>query len=174
MAEAGCYGPDCTYLGSADDLQAAVGPCMQTTGYIANTEIQAILTNSSRINQNFIDPDSNTNILIYDDTQWVGWMSDGVKSSRTALYKGLSMGGTTDWATDLQQYNDAPFVSSGWPVFINAVVAGADPSEEGSRTGNWTSLNCNDPAVQDQLFMAPALQWSELDASNAWSDAINI
>ncbi|KAM0248805.1 hypothetical protein ACHAQJ_009316 [Trichoderma viride] len=94
MAEAGCYGPDCTFLGSADDSQAAPGPY--------------ILANSSRVNQNFIDEASNTNILVYDDIQW---MSNDIKASRASLYKGL-MGGTADWATDLQEYNDPPLAVS--------------------------------------------------------------
>ncbi|WPG98092.1 glycoside hydrolase family 18 protein [Acrodontium crateriforme] len=174
MAEAGCYGPDCTFLGSADDSQAAPGPCTQTAGYISNAEIEAILVNSSRVNQNFIDPTSNTNILVYDDTQWIGWMSDGIKASRKALYQALAMGGTTDWATDLRQYNPPPFTASSWSVFVNDVIQGADPYAEGSRTGNWTTLTCIDPAVQDALYMPCAQRWSQLDTPNAWSDAISV
>lgn len=174
MAEVGCYGPQCTYLGSADDSQANPGPCTQTPGFISNAEIQAILANSSRVNQNFIDSASNTNILVYDDTQWVGWMSDGIKASRTSLYKNLAMGGTTDWATDLKEYNPPPFTAKSWGIFKNHVLLGTDPYEEGNRTGNWTSLTCTDPAVQDALYMPCSQRWSELDASNAWSDAINV
>lgn len=144
MAEAGCYGPDCTFLGSADDSQAALGPCTQTAGYASNAEIQEILANSSRVNQNFIDAASNANILVYDDTQWVGWMSNGIKTSRASLYKGLAMGGTTDWATDLQEYNDPPYVVSNWGILISDVLMGTDPSEKGPRHGNWTKLNCSD------------------------------
>ncbi|PWY76008.1 glycoside hydrolase family 18 protein [Aspergillus sclerotioniger CBS 115572] len=174
MSEAGCYGPQCTFLGSADDSQAAPGPCTQTAGYIANAEIEAILANSSRVTQSYIDPTSNTNILVYDETQWVGWMSDGVKASRKSLYKGLAMGGTTDWATDLQKYNDPPFIAKSWEALIDDVVLDKDPYEEGNRTGNWTSLTCSDPAIQDALWMPCAQRWAQLDASNAWSDAINV
>ncbi|KAJ5726918.1 Glycoside hydrolase superfamily [Penicillium malachiteum] len=174
MAEAGCYGPNCLYLGSADDSQATPGVCTQTAGYIANAEILEILANSSRVNENYIDIDSNTNILVYDDTQWVGWMSDGIKTSRKSVYQGLSMGGWTDWATDLQEYNDAPFTSTSWTSFISDAVLDVDPYEEGNRTGNWTSLTCTDPAVQDALYMSCSERWAELDASNAWSDAIKV
>ncbi|EKV10555.1 glycoside hydrolase family 18 protein [Penicillium digitatum] len=174
MAEAGCYGPLCKFLGSADDSQADPGPCTQTPGYIANAEIEAILANSSRVTENYIDPTSNTNILVYDDTQWVGWMSDGLKASRRSLYMGLAMGGTTDWATDLQKYNPPPLTANSWAGLIDDVVMGKDPYEEGNRTGNWTSLTCSDPAIQDALFMPCSQRWSELDASNAWSDAINV
>ncbi|KAL5087858.1 hypothetical protein Trisim1_007509 [Trichoderma cf. simile WF8] len=174
MAEAGCYGPDCTFLGSADDSQAAPGICTQTAGYISNAEIQEILANSSRVNQNFIDPTSNTNILVYDDIQWVGWMSNGIKASRASLYKGLAMGGTTDWATDLQEYNDPPYTVSNWGILISDVLLGTDPSEEGTRHGNWTKLNCSDPAVQGALFMGCSQRWSQLDCNDAWSDAIAV
>ncbi|KGO58768.1 Glycoside hydrolase, superfamily [Penicillium expansum] len=174
MAEAGCYGPDCTYLGSADDSQATPGKCTQSAGYIANAEILAILANSSRVNENYIDIDSNTNILVYDDTQWVGWMSEGIKNSRKSVYQGLSMGGWTDWATDLQKFNDAPFTSTSWTKFTSDVILDVDPYVEGNRTGNWTSLTCSDAAVQDALYMPCSQRWSELDASNAWSDAINV
>jgi hypothetical protein len=172
MTEAGCYGPDCTFLGSADDSQAAPGPCTQTAGYIANAEILEILANSSRVNQNYIDPTSNTNVLVYDDTQWVGWMSNGIKASRASLYKGLAMGGTTDWATDLQEYNDPPPVVSSWGILISDVILNIDPSEEGTRSGNWTKLNCTDLAVTDVLNMSCQLRWSELDTKDAWNDTI--
>ncbi|GKZ37253.1 hypothetical protein AbraIFM66950_008710 [Aspergillus brasiliensis] len=174
MAEAGCYGPECQFLGSADDSQAAPGPCTQTAGYIANAEIEAILANSSRVTKSYIDATSDTNILVYDDTQWVGWMSDGIKATRKALYKQLAMGGTTDWATDLQKYNPPPFIAKSWASLIDDVVLDKDPYEEGNRTGNWTSLTCSDPAIQDALWMPCAQRWAQLDASNAWSDAINV
>lgn len=174
MAEAGCYGPQCQFLGSADDSQAAPGPCTQTAGYIANAEIEAILANSSRVTKSYIDATSDTNILVYDDTQWVGWMSDGVKSTRKSLYKRLAMGGTTDWATDLQKYNPPPFIAKSWSSLIDDVGLNKDPYEEGNRTGNWTSLTCSDPAIQDAMWMPCAQRWAQLDASNAWSDAINV
>ncbi len=174
MAEAGCFGPQCTFLGSAGDSHAEPGPCTQTAGYIANAEIQAIIANSSRINQNFLDPDSNTNILVYDNTQWVGWMSDDTKALRTSLYKDLAMGGTSDWATDLQEYNSPAYGATSWSTLINKLRLGVDPYEEGSRTGNWTTGNCDDPAIQNKHYMPCSQRWSELDADNAWSDAINI
>ncbi|OTA05027.1 chitinase [Trichoderma parareesei] len=174
MADADCYGPQCQFLGPPDGSQAAPGRCTQTAGYMSNAEIQEILADSSRVNQNYIDLSSNTNVLVYDDTQWVGWMSNGIKASRASLYKSLAMGGTTNWATDLQEYNDPPFVASSWGVLINDVLMGIDPTEEGDRTGNWTSLTCSDPAVRDALWMGCAQRWSELDADDAWKDTIKV
>ncbi|RAL13110.1 glycoside hydrolase family 18 protein [Aspergillus homomorphus CBS 101889] len=155
-------------------LRSDPGPCTQSPGYIANAEIEAILADRSRVTQSYIDIASDSNILVYDDTQWVGWMSDGIKASRRSLYKGLAMGGTTDWATDLQKDNPPPYPAKSWAGVIDDVVLDKDPYVEGNRTGNWTSLTCSDPAMQDVLYMPCAQRWSELDASDAWSDAIGI
>ena len=174
MAQAGCYGPQCTFLGTAGNSQATPGVCTGTAGYIGNAEILGILADSSRVNQNFVDPDSNTNILVYDNTQWVGWMSDSVKAERKALYQGLSMGGTSDWATDLQVYNPPPYTANNWGKVISDVVQGGDPYAEGSRNGNWTTLNCDNPGIQDALKMPCAERWRELDAADAWSDTMNV
>ncbi|KAJ5810753.1 uncharacterized protein N7503_002971 [Penicillium pulvis] len=108
----------------------------------------------------------------------IDWEYPGITSKfpflRATAYKGLAMGGTTDWATDLQEYNDAPFTSTSWNGFIGSVLLEVDPYEEGKRTGNWTTLTCIGPAIQDDLFISSAQQWSELDASNASSDTINV
>ncbi|KAK4496425.1 hypothetical protein PRZ48_012405 [Zasmidium cellare] len=171
MASANCYGPECTFLGSAADSRATPGVCTQTAGYIANAEIEAIIKNSSRVNQNFVDPTSNSNILVYDDTQWVGWMDDDIKAFRTKTYQGLNMGGTTDWATDLQSYNDAPAGLSSWQNFLSDVKNNVDP-DAGPRTGNWTNIQCTDPAVVNVGDITPAVRWGELDCPDAWSNII--
>lgn len=142
MSEAGCYGPQCTYLGSAGASQATPGECTNTAGYISNAEINAIVANSSRVQQHFVDTSSHSNILVYDNTQWVGYMDDDVKASRTNTYKGLAMGGVTDWASDLQKYNDPPARSKSWTMFLARVKAGQDPSDIGGRNGNWTKISC--------------------------------
>ncbi|KGO76570.1 Peptidoglycan-binding Lysin subgroup [Penicillium italicum] len=134
---------------------------MAEAGYIANAEIEAILANSSRVTASYIDLASDTNILVYDDTQWVGWMSDGIKASRRTLYEGLAMGGTTDWATDLQKYNAPPYPAKSWAGIIDDVVLERDPFLEGNRTGNWTSLTCSDPAIEDPLYMSSAQRWAQ-------------
>ena len=70
------------------DSQAEKGPCTQTGGYISNAEIEAIITESpGRVNQHFLDDTSNTNILVYDDTQWVGYMDSAVREARISVRK---------------------------------------------------------------------------------------
>ncbi|KAM0511469.1 hypothetical protein ACHAPE_009823 [Trichoderma viride] len=172
MAEEGCYGPQCQFLGDPSDSQATPGRCTQTSGYISNAEIEEILANSSRVNQNHIDTSSNTNILVYDDTQWVGWMSNGIKASRAALYKGLAMGGTTDWASDLQEFNDPPFGVSNWADMITVLNAGGDLFANHTHSGNWTELTCTNPAVENALLMDCSQRWTELDTPDAWTNTL--
>ncbi|KAF2160117.1 glycoside hydrolase family 18 protein [Zasmidium cellare ATCC 36951] len=154
MAEAGCYGPQWI--------------CTQTAGYISNAKINAIIANSSRVQENFVDSTSNSNILVYDNTQWVGYISDNIKSSRSNLYKGLAMGGVTDWASDLQKYNDPPARATSWTEFLARVKSGQDPADVGGRHGNWTKISCEDPAETDQRDLSPQTRWNELNCADAY------
>jgi GH18 family chitinase len=103
MAAAGCWGPNCLFTGDRLNSNAKKGLCTATAGYIADAEIAEILANAGRVVRSFVDPTSNSDILVYDDTEWVGYMSPTTKMVRTALYSAWGMGGTTDWAVDLQQ-----------------------------------------------------------------------
>lgn len=174
MADAGCYGPDCFYTGTALRSNAEPGVCTGQAGYIANAEIKQILSDPSRVNQHFID-DSDSNILVYDNTQWVSWMDDKVRSGRTQLYQALNFGGTTDWATDLESYHPVPPLSTAetWPKFISKIRSGGDPFEVGNRTGNWTTVTCTDPAVQGVDSFTSQQRWTMLDCPNAWEDLKN-
>lgn len=50
-----------------------------------------------RVVTSFHDQDSDSDILVYDNNQYVSYMSDEIKKSRASLYATLGMGGTTDW-----------------------------------------------------------------------------
>ncbi|KAJ7505174.1 glycoside hydrolase superfamily [Mycena galericulata] len=100
MTTAGCTGPLCTFTGPASG--ATPGPCTQTAGYIANAEINQIIANGNV--QTFHDDPSDSDILVYNTLQWIGYMNDDTKASRTTTYQGLNMGGVSDWAVDLQAY----------------------------------------------------------------------
>jgi hypothetical protein len=127
MSDASCWTEACTFTGTNSQSNAEPGPCTATSGYIANAEIQGIINDPSRVNQNYIDTDSNTYILVYDDVQWVGYMDDTIRASRQSLYQSLNMGGSTDWATDLEAYNDPPFPTTSWAEFISDAINGIDP-----------------------------------------------
>ena len=122
MANPNCWTEQCQFTGTITQSNAAEGPCTQTAGYIADAEIYAILNNVSRVNQNFVDKSSQSNILVYDNTQWVAYMNPTIKAARNSAYQSLNMGGITDWATDLENYKDAPYPSTSWASFISKLV----------------------------------------------------
>lgn len=104
-------------------------------------------------------------------------MSADVRASRTAQYQGLSMGGTANWAIDLENFHDAPASTSSWPDFISDVLLGIDFSGSGNEefiTGNWSTLTCDSPATSIDSGLTSPQSWAELDCADAWSDAINI
>lgn len=122
MADPACWTEECLFTGTNTQSNTEEGPCTGTAGYIADAETYAILSDSSRANQNYVDVGSDSNILVYDTNQWVGYMSPDIKSARQSLYQGLSMGGTTDWASDLEAYNNVPPPSTSWADFIQKFV----------------------------------------------------
>ncbi|KAM3064854.1 hypothetical protein ACMFMF_011694 [Clarireedia jacksonii] len=99
MTEAGCSGPDCTFTGP--DSGATPGICTLTAGYISDAEVNAIAV-ANNISSTY--DGSFSNILVYNDTQWVAYMDPYVKSVRHTAYVGLNLGGTSEWAIDLESY----------------------------------------------------------------------
>ncbi|RAH86063.1 glycoside hydrolase, partial [Aspergillus japonicus CBS 114.51] len=98
MTTAGCYSSSCTWSAGG-----AAGPCTQTTGYISNAEINQILAENSDA-QWIFDSASDSDILVYNDTQWVGYMTNTTKSTRTAYYQTYNFAGTSEWAIDLEEF----------------------------------------------------------------------
>lgn len=174
MAEAGCYGPECLYTGTRLQSDATKGRCTDTAGYISNAEINEIIQNGTRVTKQFVDNKSNSNILVYDDTQWVAYMDNDIKARRNQLYAGLNMGGTTDWATDLDEFHDPPRSSGSWLDFKLSIKAGKNPWQEGDRNGNWTEINCDSQAAADIRHLTPAQRWEGMDCDHAWSDIIAV
>ncbi|AEO70565.1 glycoside hydrolase family 18 protein [Thermothielavioides terrestris NRRL 8126] len=173
MADPNCYTPNCQYTGSRSQSDAEPGPCTGTAGYISDAEINDILANTSRVSQNYMDSTSNSRVVVYDGNQWVAFMDDTVRSERSKLYQGLAMGGTTNWASDLETFNPAPDATGSWDDFKLNIKIGNDPYAEGDRHGNWTQIPCDDPAVQD-ISMPSAERWNRLDGPDAWSDVISV
>ncbi|KAK9415412.1 putative chitinase [Seiridium unicorne] len=106
MAEAGCTGPLCTFTANADNSsQAMPGECTVTPGYISNAEILDILSaNVSSGVQSWYDEKTDSNYAVWDDTEWVAYMTDEVKESRKTLWKNQDFAGTVDWAIDLAEF----------------------------------------------------------------------
>ncbi|KAL3486994.1 hypothetical protein BJX62DRAFT_241481 [Aspergillus germanicus] len=99
MTDGSCTGPDCTYTANG----AKKGQCTDTSGYLANGEINNIIASDATAVTGY-DEDSDSDWMVYDGNQWVGYMTDNTKARRTSLYKGWNMGGTTDWSIDLQKF----------------------------------------------------------------------
>lgn len=132
------------------------------------------MQNSSRVTKHYVDTKSNSNILIYDSNQWVGYMDDDIKAHRHQLYQGLNMGGTTDWATDLAEFYDAPRSSKSWLDFKLAIKANKNPWQVGDRNGNWTDINCDSRAAADIRGLSPSERWEQLDCDDAWADITSV
>ncbi|KAJ5664208.1 class v protein [Penicillium longicatenatum] len=82
MTEAGCWTEMCTYTGP--DSGALPGPCTDTAGYISDYELGLIIAENPTA-ESLFDSDSFSNILVYNDTQWVAYMNDSNKAVRTIL-----------------------------------------------------------------------------------------
>ncbi|GIK06329.1 hypothetical protein Aspvir_001976 [Aspergillus viridinutans] len=154
MADANCWGPD--------------------SGYLADAEIAEIMKDSSRVVKSYVDTTSNSDVLIYDNDEWVGYMGAATKKARASLYAAWGLGGTTDWATDLQTYHDVPKPAYSWTNFIELARAGGDPKTDHTRNGNWTDFDCTAPAVVDFLDYTPSQRWRLMGADAAWDDIVRI
>lgn len=108
MSEAGCYGPNCTFTGP--DSGAVKGPCTDTAGYISNAELAGIADEEEVYT--YIDTTSNSNIMVWNETQWAGYMDDDIKASRIKLYEGYNFLGSADWAIDLVETTGSSSSSS--------------------------------------------------------------
>ena len=101
MAKAGCDGVNCLFTGTNRMSNAKKGRCTDTAGYISNAEIGEILE-SDRLARKWKSEGSN--MLVYDQTEWVAYMDEDTKKARTDFYNSYNFGGTTDWAVDLQDF----------------------------------------------------------------------
>lgn len=100
MAEKGCDSANCKFTGSSRESNALKGRCTNTAGYISNAEIDEIIQNG--FNKKWTSEGSN--IMVYNDTEWVAWMDDDMKKYRSEFYDSYNFAGTTDWAVDLQEF----------------------------------------------------------------------
>lgn len=104
MSQAGCTANNCTFEGSSVESVAEPGACTNTAGYISNAEINDIIAAGNV--KTYHDGGSNSDILVYDDFNWVAYMSSATKDTRRSLWQGKNFAGTIDWAVDLQAFAD--------------------------------------------------------------------
>ncbi|EEY17562.1 killer toxin subunits alpha/beta [Verticillium alfalfae VaMs.102] len=101
MSDAGCRGPQCTFLGARNQSPAKKGRCTGEGGYISNFEIDEIIKKGGAI-KSWYDAETDSDYLVYERVEWVAYMTEATKSRRISYYESLNMGGTSDWAVDLQ------------------------------------------------------------------------
>jgi hypothetical protein len=175
MAEAGCHGPNCFYTGDRLNSNARKGKCTGTAGYIADAEINEILNNPKRaVTQHYVDSSSNSNVLVYDETEYVSYMSSATKKARATLYAIWGLGGISDWASDLQTYHPVPNPAKDWDAYFKRIFAGEDPKVDDTRNGNWTEFDCTHKMTVHQSAYSPTDQWKTLGADAAWADVVRI
>ncbi|EPS35532.1 hypothetical protein H072_11031 [Dactylellina haptotyla CBS 200.50] len=176
MEKPGCWGPNCKFTGSRLVSLATPGRCTGTGGYIADAEIKEIIRGSpkrqSRVVTHFNDPASNSDILVYDNNQWVGYMSEDTKQVRTAIYARWGMAGTTDWATDLQEFLPPPRPAKDWPSFVALAASGANPKEDTTTIGNWKTFDCTHDVISNLYYHIPSERWKALDTDSAWREVV--
>ncbi len=173
MADGACYGPHCFYTGTPSQSDAVPGPCTGTGGYISNAELDAIMATPGRVQLNYLDASSHSNIMVYDGNQWVAWMGSTAKAARKALYQQLSMGGISDWATDLEEFHEnPPAVAESWDSMKYTINLGLDIDTAGARTGNWVTIQCTSAAVTQRDNLTPKERWDGVEAAAAWNDVV--
>lgn len=101
MTDPGCTGPSCTFAGTSAESPARKGHCTDTAGYISNAEINEIIAAGGNVKTYM---EAGSDILVYDDYEWVAYMDDVTKLGRENAYKAFNFAGTTDWAVDLQRF----------------------------------------------------------------------
>jgi chitinase len=109
MADSSCTDVNCKFTGSDVKSHAEPGECTGTSGYIADTELQSLIEGDDLDGggtvKTWFDEASASNIMTWNDN-WVAYMDSDTKASRVSWIKGLNFGGTTDWAVNLQSFED--------------------------------------------------------------------
>ncbi|KAL0929845.1 Killer toxin subunits alpha/beta 6 [Colletotrichum truncatum] len=122
MSSSTCRGPMCTFLGKRNESPAKKGRCTDTAGYISDFEIAEIIKKGGAI-KSWYDAESDSDYLVYDQVEWVAYMSKVTKSRRQRDYMKLNFGGTSDWAIDLQGEGSGKYSNgTGRPVYLDPKV----------------------------------------------------
>jgi GH18 family chitinase len=160
MSKAGCYGPMCTFEGPKSG--AKPGICTGEPGYISNAEINEIVSGGAkRVTKDFLDEGSHSRIIVYDDTHYVAFMDEEIKSQRTTIYKILNFAGTSDWADDLREFSEAEQWTPGIFTEINSTLTCGWRSTDG--------FNCMKDAVKD-VTMDQTDRWRAVKTDCAWRE----
>ncbi|KAL1603425.1 hypothetical protein SLS60_005012 [Paraconiothyrium brasiliense] len=141
MESAGCDDENCKFTGSPRVSNAYKGRCTDTGGYISNAEIEEII-DTGNFNKNWTKEGSN--MLVFNDTEWVAYMTEEMKAKRSEFYDSYNFAGTTDWAVDLQEFWDSSGLDDMEDVYV-------DPNYWLPCTGSFSTLE----VLEDRKFWLP-------------------
>ncbi|KAG5952739.1 hypothetical protein E4U53_000009 [Claviceps sorghi] len=171
LADPSCTDPLCHTKGKRDEASkhSTRGLCTNAAGRISNAEID--LVSKSFGNKAWYDQTSDTQMLLYDKDSWVSFMTSAIKESRKKKFKNLNLGGTADFAVDLDAFHDAAELS--WETAKhNIKFAGRpDACDWELRTGTWVNRTCVQDEVAAPFNYTKYQRWLALDADSAWNDA---
>jgi len=137
MAQAGCTGPQCPFVGPASG--AAAGPCTNTAGYITNAEIKDIIKHSKeqrrrdasggslgfwrRAEKNVnvtYDPITQSSKLAYNDNEWANFPDSDEITRRIATFRDQHFLGTSDWAVSQGEYAAGNGMTAGMYMILTS------------------------------------------------------
>ncbi|GAM28159.1 hypothetical protein SAMD00019534_113350 [Acytostelium subglobosum LB1] len=100
QSDPSCDGPQCTFTGDRYTSHATPGECTQTAGYISFSEIISI-TKGDNVRGNRYDALSKSQVLTYNQRDWVSYTTREQNEDRRNLARSMSLAGTVEWAVDL-------------------------------------------------------------------------
>ncbi|KAL2813996.1 hypothetical protein BJX63DRAFT_431632 [Aspergillus granulosus] len=154
MSEEGCTGPDCFFEGDRLNSPAAKGKCTDTGGYISNAEIDDILIMNDDV-ESWHDGASNSDIVAYNGTEWVAYMTTTTKETRRLHWLKNAFAGTIDWAVDLQAFTDDEFYNATTGEGGDDILPPLPQSPNcGAEFGNLESIEAFIDLVKDERCMA--------------------
>lgn len=174
LADPSCTGPSCRTKGKRDEasLHSTRGLCTNIAGYIGNAEVVAIAQSSG--NKFWYDKESDTQMVTYDRDSWVAFMTPEIKASRKKKFKNLNLGGTGDFAVDLDTFHAAPSNEQvTWETFKHNVKNFGKEStcDWEFRSGTWVNRTCTQDEVASPFNHTASERWIALEADAAWNDA---
>ena len=170
MTKAGCTGPTCTFVGP--ESAAKKGRCTDTAGYLANAEIDNIIAREDEGTKTWHDKESNSDIMVYANTEWTAYMSPKTRKSRSEYYKSLNFAGIIDWAVDLEYWSDDSLNGDdlsdlGMPPKLNRCEGKYDSMEALDKAGTNIPFECRG------YYIVQALSGTLKSATKTYNDILN-
>ncbi len=122
MARSGCTGPMCQFLWANSQPRAKAGRCTGEGGIISNFENDEILTETGPSHGTVKRPIP----TCWFTTPWVAYMTSTTKAMGTTHWMGFNLGGTIDWAVNLQISANPGEKFKGGPEVTNGQCNGSD------------------------------------------------